>query len=516
MSEPELPAELPPQTVADVNRQRREARGKLWTRGHLEWKFEGYAWAKEMYDFTRQRWGASPYLLWFVHRRGAKSTTGLVIALEECLRTANTRCAIICKTKDQAQEICDVSLVELLGDCPQAVMPRKVKNDYAYHFDHNGSRLQILSLDGKHGLKVRGRKFRFILITEAAFIELLDKILRSSILPTLNDVTGKTVGTVVLESTPNEEPGHPWEEMVEEARADERLFYLPLSKNKHASPLFVTKAQKDSGGAESVDYLREYELQFVYGDDSIAIPEATTQRMFEGDPENKLPEDEPSRGLPPIVRELTYPNESDHYESLDPGGSDLTGWLASTYIFEQDILYIEDEITFHNMTTDDFVAKVRKREVDLWGEAPRGRIRRYADNNNQRLLYDLHVLHKMTFVGTAKDNKDAQINQARLMVRDGRLAIHPRCKLLIKTLRVAKRAKVARKGFEHMDDIGHADLLDCLLYKIRNLRRRELPRAPAQRQAEVQVRPPPVVQREPDRQLARALGLGRGLSRFRR
>lgn len=503
-------------SVAELQEKRSAARRKLWRRGHLEWKFEEGPWAKQMYDFTRARWGASPYILWFVHRRGWKSSTGLVIALEECLRAENTRCALICKTKDQAQEICDTSMVELLSDCPKDVLPRKIKNDYAYEFDHNGSSLRILPLDGKHGVKARGKKFKFILVTEAAFIDKVDKVLRSSILPTLNDVTGKFVGTIVLESTPAEEPGHPWEEMVEEARSEDRLFYLPLSKNVHANPNFVTKAQKDSGGAESVDYLREYELRFVYGDESTAIPEATMQRMFEGDPLKELPEEHPSRGLPPIVRELVYPSESDHYESLDPGGSDLTGWLASTYIFEQDLLYIEDEITFQNMTTDDFAAKVRKHEVELWGESPRGKIRRYGDNNNKRLLYDLHVLHKLSFTATDKDNKDAQINVVRLLVRDGRLAIHPRCKLLIKTLRVAKRAKQVRKGFEHAEDIGHADLLDCLIYKVRNINRRALPKPPEQRQAEAQVRPPQLVKREPDVQIARALGLGRGLSRFRR
>ena len=217
-------AQEAPRTVADVDRARIEARKKLWRLGHLEWKFEGGPWAREMYDFTRKNWGRSPYLIWGVHRRGWKSTTGIVIALEECLREANTRCAIICKTKDQAQEICDVSMVELLADCPPSLAPRKIKNDFAYQFDHNGSFLKILSLDGKHALKARGRKFKFILITEFGFIEKIDKILKSSILPTLRDVTGKNLGMLVLESTPPEEAGHPMQEMVAEAELDGRLF----------------------------------------------------------------------------------------------------------------------------------------------------------------------------------------------------------------------------------------------------------------------------------------------------
>lgn len=542
MTEPViLPASALPKTLEELAAKKREARRRLWKKGNLEWKFEQRPWAKEMYDFTRQRWGASPYLFWLVHRRGAKSTTGVVISLEECIRVANTRCAIICKTKDQAQEICELSMDAILEDCPQEIMPERVKNDYTYYFRHNGSRIVILPLDGKHGLKARGRKFRFILITEAGFIDNVDKILRSRILPAMNDVLGETVGTVVLESTPPEEAGHPMQQMVSEAELDGRLYFLPLSRNQYASPAFVEKAKKDSGGADSIDYRREYEMEFVTDDDRTAVPEATMERLFKGtfclvNPEKTLraPCDASGKRIrqrgedvedlpadldttnwkieqvhPPTVREVQYPTECDHYESLDPGGSDLTGWLGSTYVFEQDLVYVEDEITFHNMTTDDFAAKVQKREIALWGQNPRGRIRRFADNSNKRLLYDLHVKHKLLFQATAKDNKDAQINAARVMIRDGRIAIHPRCVKLIKTLRLAKRAKETRRGFERGDEIGHADLLDCLLYKIRNVNRRALPAAPAQRTASAEIAPASRIIDAGAQQLVKALGLNR-------
>lgn len=531
-------------SLADEAKKKQEARRKLWERGNLSWKFEERPWAREMYDFTRARWGASPYIFWLVHRRGAKTTTGIIIALEECLRAANIRCAIICKTKDQAQEICDVSMVELLEDCPKSVEPRKIKNDYAYVFDHNGSRLQILSLDGKNNAaKIRGRKFRFILLSEVGFIENVDKFLRASILPTLNDALGATTGMLVLDSTPPEEAGHPMQTMVRAAELDDRLFFLPLSKNKHASPKFVEKAKTDCGGADSTDYRREYELEFVVDDERTAVPEATTERLTKGafalvspdklhrvscdangriirgageDDAPDLPADANTEGWtveqthPPIVRELVYPAECDHYESLDPGGSDLTGWLGSTYIFEQDLIYIEDEITFLNMTTDAFAAKVRLRETALWGAAPKGKIRRYADNSNKRFLYDLFVNHKLNFTPTAKDNKVSQINTLRVLFRDGRIAIHPRCKLLILTLSTAKLAKDAKRGFDRGEEIGHADLLDCLLYKIRNVSRRALPASPSQqRAAEMGIRPPPPPASAPEMQLARAMGLGR-------
>ena len=256
----------------------------------------------------------------------------------------------------------------------------------------------------------------------------------------------------------------------------------------------------DCGGEESIEYRREYELQFIIDNEQTAVPEFTQERAFNGDPK---------RELPPIVREVAAPPESDHYESLDPGGRDLTAALWATYVFEKDLVYIEDEQTWLNMTTDVLARDALAKEVELWGTSPEGRIRRFADNSNTILLYDLFVKHKLNFAVTAKDNKDAQINELRVMIRDGRLAIHPRCKLLIKTLRLAKRARQASRGFERMEEIGHADLLDALLYLIRNVRRREMPKAPQQRAAEAQVRTAPQPALNGDQQLARALGLGR-------
>jgi len=149
--------------------------------------------------------------------------------------------------------------------------------------------------------------------------------------------------------------------------------------------------------------------------------------------------------------------------------------LWGFYHFTDDLIVIEDELTLLNFTSDDLAEKVRQKELDLWGPNPTSRLLRVADSNNPILLNDLYRNHKITFRVTSKDNKDAQINRLRVLIRDGKLAIHPRCKLLIKTLRLAKRAKQARRGFEHLDEHDHADTVDALLYLVRNVRRNRMP-----------------------------------------
>ena len=200
---------------------------------------------------------------------------------------------------------------------------------------------------------------------------------------------------------------------------------------------------------------------------------------------------------------------------MDPGGQHPTGMLWAFYDFEQDMLCIEDEWLKESATTDLIVTMTKEREASLWGESPRGKLVRIADNNNLILLRDLQREHGMLFHATAKDDKDAQINKARVMFRDGKIAIHPRCTTLIKTLRVARRAKQKRKGFDEGEGIGHADLLDCLLYMIRNIRKQEIPEQEKAWQAMQDITQKPLEATPPNIAKKLSFGLmGRSLRRW--
>lgn len=436
---------------------KREAARKLWHRGVLSWKFDGYPWARQLYEFIRSKWGVSPHIDAMVHRRGAKSTTGLIVGVEEALRAPNIRCAVLCTTKEQARDVCEESMVAILDDCPKDIMPRRVKNDFTWVFDHNGSKIQILSADKLNNNSGRGRKFRWIHVMEAGHIPNLGGILKSVLSPTLRDVTGRTTGTMYLESTPPIEEEHDFEKLWIQAQLDGRAFFLPLSANKWASPDFVKAAQDDCGGPLTEEYLREYELRFGTGKNKTAIPEFTPEKQQT------------------VVRVVDRPLAADRYAVLDPGGEHPTGELWGFYDFEKDLLVIEHEWLGENVTTDVIASMTKEKELELGWDRAQGKLTRIADNNNVILLRDLQKDHKLLFHATQKDDKDAQVNKTRVMFRDNRIAIHPRCEILIKTLRIAKRSKIKRKSFLEMEDIGHADLLDCLLYMVRNLKKHVIP-----------------------------------------
>jgi hypothetical protein len=509
------PRGRPPLPVAE--REKRTARRKLWKKGILDWKLEERPWCRELYDWIRGNWGCAGYLATMMHRRAGKTSVAWLIALEECLRKRDTSVAIICSTMQQMRDISKEVLKPLLIDCPRSLRPRHIKNDFAWVFDHNGSRISVLPADKTNWKNARGRKNDFVIFSEAAFIPSIKPIL-GAILPTLRDVTDKWSGTLLLESTPPDEPDTAFEELWGKAEADGRTFLLPLSENKWAGPGFRESAAIDSGGVDTVVYQREYELQFVYESETTALPEFTMKTAFEEHnyptepPQGSPPGTPPTLGptLPPIVREKPRPTGVDLYASLDPGGRHLTGALWGFYDFSDDAIVIEDELTLKNMTTDVLAEKLRAKERILWGDAPSEKVTRYADNNNVILLHDLNTIHKLRFNATDKDNKDAQINQVRLMLKSGRLVIHPRCVVLIKTLRIAKRAKEARKGFVEAKEIGHADLLDALIYLVRNVRRNAMPaQAPTPRPMAEQGVRPQTRSRRSDTGLAQAMGIGR-------
>jgi hypothetical protein len=455
--------------------EQKKARTKLWRKGNLAWKFAERPWCREMYDWVRKAWGIAGFLFVMMHRRGGKSTTALAIGLEECLRAPNITVAIVTNTREQAEGICTEAMTELLKDCPKDLAPRLIKNKYTYVFDHNNSKLVMLPADKTNFQKLRGRKFRLIIFTEACFIDGIGEIIKKT-LPTLRDVLGQTSGMMLLESTPPDEPGHDTELLFAEAELDGRAWTLPLSRNTRASALFVEQAKKDSGGEDSITYRREYELEFVFEDETTVLPEFTKARAEEGDLD---------KGLPRIVREVARPPGADLYSALDIGGTDLSALVYGFFHFTEDLLVIEDEDAMVNFTSDVLARKVRAKEEKLWGVEPKGKLRRYADNNNLILLFDLYKLYKLKFQASGKDNKDAVVNLLRVMIKEGRIAIHPRCKLLIKTMRTAKHASQKRKGFRRTKELGHADLLEALLFVVRNVRHREMPKdtSPAQPQA---------------------------------
>lgn len=84
-------------------------------------------------------------------------------------------------------------------------------------------------------------------------------------------------------------------------------------------------------------------------------------------------------------------------------------------------------------------------------------------------IADLHQRHGLTFLPTRKDDKQLAVDELDVMVRRGKLRIHPRCTNLIREM-YSTVWNASRTEWERTAD-GHGDLLDALVYVLRNVRR---------------------------------------------
>lgn len=91
---------------------------------------------------------------------------------------------------------------------------------------------------------------------------------------------------------------------------------------------------------------------------------------------------------------------------------------------------------------------------------------RVADNNNLILLNDLQVSHGINFVPIPKDNSDAALNHMRMLIKQRKIVINPRCKTLIFHLQNAIWNKT-RTSYQRSQDNGHFDAVDSLKYLCR-------------------------------------------------
>jgi hypothetical protein len=189
----------------------------------------------------------------------------------------------------------------------------------------------------------------------------------------------------------------------------------------------------------------------------MVIPEATVERIAA------------------ITKEWNKPPFMDYYVSMDIGFVDFTAILIGYWDFANAKLIIEDEIMIKGtkVTTRLISEAIKEREKAIMGwQKPYLRV---ADNNNLILLNELaQAPYNLTFMATAKDQKEAAINKVRLMVHSEQIIINPRCKNLLNQLRYATWNK-HRSDFDRDPSNGHYDLLASLIYLVRNVHQTKNP-----------------------------------------
>lgn len=232
--------------------------------------------------------------------------------------------------------------------------------------------------------------------------------------------------------------------------------------------VFVPSLARDNPGLDVVDYVRRL--------DAISDPVLRAQ-MRDGDwgavdrsglvcpewtPEVEAACLNPDYGLPAYFTA---------YAGVDPGSRDLFVLLWAFYDFVNARLVVVDERWFRNPRTEEVGDAAVEVETKHFGAAKADEridaFQRFTDIDH-RLVADLRAKPwHLNFSPTQKTDHDLWERQLRTAIRQGRIIIHPRCELLLRTLRHARRKD--NGDYERTEGTGHADAWAALLYLFRNV-----------------------------------------------
>lgn len=442
-------SQLPPDDKQNSQEElaKKKAIRALWKKGVLYWKLDKNQ--MEMYEFARNK--TNRIVVIGSSRQLGKSYFLTTLAVEECIRNPNSIVKFVAPKKGDIRRIIAPLIREITDDCPADLKPSYKTQENLFRFK-NGSEIQLAGTDNGHAESLRGNRASLCIIDEAGFCDDLDYVVKSILLP----MTTTTNGKIVMASTPSRSPDHDFMQFMKKAELDGAFIKKTIYDNPRLTQAQIDEIAESAGGYDSINFRREYLVETITSEDDAVVPE------FNAELKTK------------IVREWERPPFFDCYESMDIGVTDLTVTLFAYYDFKNAKLIIEDELVFQGkkMLTDSLADGIKTKERTLWSNPISGEVEtnilRVADNNNLVLLNDLAAKHQLPFIPTLKDNKDAALNNMRMLLKGERIIINPRCKTLIFHLESAiwnkERTKYARSV-----DKGHFDAVDSLVYLCRNV-----------------------------------------------
>ena len=436
-----------------------EAKKLLWLQGSLAWKLKGKQ--RDIYDhFNNTTDNISACL---ISRQFGKSFTLCLMAIELCLNKPGAVIKYACPTQKMVVGIIKKRIGEIIRDCPDEIKPEWKTQEKVWLFP-NGSEIQVAGTDGKSYDNLRGGTADMCIVDEAGFCDELETVIYSVLAPT----TDTTEGKIFLASTPNDrDSNHDFHELfIHPLEAAGKLLKFTYEDspmvNDNQRALIVGRYP---GGETNTKFRCEYLCEIPNVTESNVIPEFAAVRDK-------------------IVKEVELPDHCDFYTSMDLGFKDLTVALFGYYDFRKASLVILDEYIINgpDLKTDVLDKNIRHKENLRFNSSlgVQPAYLRVMDNNNLMLINELAKSYDLTFIPTAKHNKEQAIDTVRMWVEQERIIIHPRCVNLIYHTHYAQwqftRAGTSTGKFRHLkgnDSAGlltsHADALDALIYMVRNI-----------------------------------------------
>lgn len=386
----------------------------------------------------------------FCNGRGwGKSFLLFLRRVEKALRYPNTDHVFVAPVQRKVSEYLEPIARDVLKDCPEDLRPRFYGADLVYKFP-NGSRVIVCGSNQKAFDNIRGGTFKSAAVDEGAYHDYLIELIERVLMPALN----KGNGDLELGSTPPDVE-HPFDQRYcTEAELGDYYFHATIYDAGYPEDQiaefkreagWIEKEQRWKSPAHELTWRIEYMAERgLRNPDKTIIPGWDDKYIRE------------------IVKDSYYPF---FYKSvsLDVGTKhDLSVALFGYYHYLNAQLVIEDEFQLSgtDFTTLRLSSAIRVKETNLWGsQKPTVRVSDISD-----IQADLNVTHNLPFISVSKVELHAMVNRLNLLINAGRVIVHPRCKLLIQTLKNGIWDK-NREEFAHSEiGLGHMDAIASLIY----------------------------------------------------
>jgi len=434
-----------------VNQQDRDAlehelKNELWRRGEIRWKLRPVQ--EKIYNHLRESDSLKEVIN--ASRRIGKTHTLCTIAIEAAMKKPGAQIHFGFPSQRALKKVIQPIFRYIIRDCPADYKPQYQASDFAYYFPRTDSLVHLSGLNAGHAENLRGNASDLAIVDEAGYVDDLDYVVQDILLPQCLT----TEGRIIISSTPPPTPVHEFVDFAHKAKEEGTYSEFTIFDSGYPDHI-IQKFMKESGGAESSTWKREYLCQFVVDQDLAIIPEF----------------DEKKHTLP-WERTALWPYYK-CYVSMDIGVRDFTVVLFGYYDFMKAALFIEDELVMKGPTmTSDLLQRAIKAKEAIWfKDKTPDQILRVSDDNNLILIQDMGYLHQIPFNPTTKDNLDAMVNELRVWVGNGRVNLNPRCAHTIGCLKygVWDINKQRKREFARSKVYGHFDGLAALVYLVRNI-----------------------------------------------
>jgi len=317
--------------------------------------------------------------------------------------------------------------------------------------------------------RLRGPRAHAAIVDEGGFIPILDYVIES----VLGWQLATTGGILLCSSTPPTSLDHPFVALTERAEEEGLLHRATTPEAPHMTAELLDKAIARCGGEHTVAWQREGLARLIVDPAATVLPEFGASETVIGEHVR------PQHFFPAVIG--------------DGGFIDHAVYAFGYYDFEAALWIVEDELVFRRSRSDDMGAKIEEKAAELWPklEVERRRVdaspQVRADMNRadwgdeQEARAELpegkeppHWLSVTKPRGLpGQGSMERGVNHVRIMVSQGRIKVHPRCKTIIAHSTNA-RWNLARDSFVRVLDskrepIHHYDGCAALVYAIRDM-----------------------------------------------